>query len=67
MPDGKAVTCRDWANGIWRQKLNGGEPKRLEGLPEEKLYAYGWSRDGKQFAFTRGTEIHDVVLITGSK
>jgi len=33
-------------------------------LPEEKLYAYGWSRDGKQFAFTRGTEIRDVGLIT---
>ena len=67
MPDGKAVTYRDWTNGIWKQELSGGEPKRLEGLPEEKLYAYGWSRDGKQFAFTRGTEIRDVVLISNNK
>jgi Tol biopolymer transport system component len=62
-PSGNAVTYRDWNNGIWQQDLTGGEPRRLPGLPEEKLYSYGWSRDGKQFAFTRGTEIRDLVLI----
>jgi Tol biopolymer transport system component/DNA-binding winged helix-turn-helix (wHTH) protein len=62
-PDGKAVTYRDWANGIWKQNLEGGEPQRLEGLPEEKLAAYGWSRDGKQLAFTRLVIPRDVVLI----
>ncbi|MEP6925469.1 MAG: winged helix-turn-helix domain-containing protein [Pyrinomonadaceae bacterium] len=62
-PDGKAVTYRDWTNGIWRQDLDGGEPHRLKGLPNEKLYAYNWSSDGKWFAFTRGGEIRDVVLI----
>ena len=66
-PDGQSVTYRDWVNGIWRQSLSGGEPQRLEGLPEEKLFAYGWSRDGKQFAFTRGTEIRDVVLVRNLK
>jgi Tol biopolymer transport system component/DNA-binding winged helix-turn-helix (wHTH) protein len=66
-PDGASLTYRDWNNGIWRQSLEGGEPKRLAGLPEEKLYAYGWSPDGKQFAFTRGTEIRDVVLISGTR
>jgi hypothetical protein len=53
-PDGKAVTYRDWNNGIWQQHLSGGAPRRIAGLPEEKLYPYGWSRDGKLFAFTRG-------------
>lgn len=67
LPDGKAITYRDWANGIWRQDLNGGEPQRLKGLPEEKIYTYGWSPDGKQFAFTRGREIGDAVLIVDSK
>ncbi|MGH9883650.1 MAG: TolB family protein, partial [Pyrinomonadaceae bacterium] len=62
-PDGKSVTYRDSANGIWRQSLEGGEPERLSGLPEEKLYAYAWSRHGKQFAFVRGAEIRDVVLL----
>jgi Tol biopolymer transport system component len=66
-PDGANVTYRDWANGIWKQPLDGSESRRLEGLPAEKLYAYGWSRDGKQFAFARGTEIRDVVLINQGK
>lgn len=66
-PDGKAVTYRDWNSGIWRQDLNGGSPQRIAGLPEEKLYSYGWSRDGKLFAFTRGTEIRDLVLIQNAK
>jgi len=66
-PDGKAVTYRDWANGIWRQPLRGGNPERLTGLPEEKLYAYAWSRDGKQFAFVRGAEIRDVILLRNIK
>lgn len=67
MPGGRAITYRDWINGIWKQDLDGGEPVRLEGLPQEKLYAYGWSRDGKWFAFTRGMEIRDVVLVSDSK
>lgn len=62
-PDDKAVTYRDWANGIWQQPIAGGNPERLKGLPEEKLYAYSWSHDGKQFAFVRGSEIRDVVLL----
>lgn len=66
-PDGKTVTYRGWNNGIWRQNLTGGAPERIAGLPEEKLYSYDWSRDGKLFAFTRGAEIRDLVLIQNSK
>lgn len=62
-PDGKAVSYRDWINGIWRQDLSGGAPQRFEGLPEEKLFSYGWSPDGKSFAFARGATSRDVVLI----
>ncbi|MCA1593260.1 MAG: winged helix-turn-helix domain-containing protein [Acidobacteria bacterium] len=67
MPDGKAVTYRDWANGLWKQSLEGSEPERLGGLPQAKIYAYGWSRDGKYIAFTPGTEIRDVVIIHNIK
>jgi hypothetical protein len=62
-PDNKAVCYRDFGNGVWRQPLEGGPPNRLKGLPEEKSYVYGWSRDGKLFAFTRGRELGDAVLI----
>jgi Tol biopolymer transport system component/DNA-binding winged helix-turn-helix (wHTH) protein len=64
--DGKAITYRDWGQGIWRQSIEGGPPQRVPGLPEEKIYANAWSRDGKMFAFTRGVEIRDVVLISGA-
>ena len=66
-PDGNAVCYRDWANGIWRQEINGGPPQRLRGLPEEKIYSFGWSPDGKSFVFTRGRAIRDAVLITNPK
>lgn len=62
-PDGTAVCYRDWANGIWRQEIKGGPPQRIRGLPEEKIYSFGWSPDGKSFVFTRGRSIRDVVLI----
>jgi serine/threonine protein kinase/Tol biopolymer transport system component len=62
-PDGKALTYRDWINGIWKQNLAGGEAQRLTGLPEEKIFGYGWSRNGRHFAFTRNIESRDVILL----
>jgi Tol biopolymer transport system component/DNA-binding winged helix-turn-helix (wHTH) protein len=62
-PEGDAVCYRDLGNGVWRQSTEGGAPKRLEGLPEEKAYLYNWSRDGKLFAFIRAREIGDAVLL----
>lgn len=62
-PDSQAVIFRDAEFGYWRQNINGGEAQRLDGLPEEKLYNFAFSKDGKQFAFVRGQEIRDVVLI----
>ncbi len=61
--DSKAITYRDWVSGIWRQSIDGGAPERLPGLPDEKIFANGWSRDGKLFAFVRGVTPRDVVLI----
>ena len=63
MPDSQAIAYRDWFNGIWKQPLAGGEPTRLEGLPEEKLFVYAWSPDGKRFAFVRGDEVLDLILL----
>jgi len=66
-PDGKALTYRDWVMGLWRQPVDGGALERIPGLPQEKIFPYDWSHDGKFLAFTRGTEIRDVVLISNSK
>ena len=65
-PDSKAVTFRDDAFGYWKQPIDGGPPSRLQGLPNEKLYNMSWSKDGKWFAFVRGQEIRDVVLLTNT-
>ncbi len=62
--DGRSIAYRDWANGIWSQAVDGGEPKLIGGLPQEKLYHFDWSQDGKLFGFVRGAEIRDAVLIT---
>ena len=66
-PDGKAVVYGDSNYGYWRQPIEGGEAVRMENLPKERLYNFAWSNDGKQFAFVRGTEIRDVVLISNTK
>jgi Tol biopolymer transport system component/DNA-binding winged helix-turn-helix (wHTH) protein len=66
-PDGTAVTYRDWRNGVWRQNLKGGTPERLAGLPEERFFGYGWSRDGKWFAFTRVIHTGNVLLMIDSR
>lgn len=66
-PDSKAIVYRDFSYGYWMQRIEGGEPQRIEGLPKEKLYNFAWSKDGKQFAFVRGQEIRDVVLFRNGK
>lgn len=67
-PDGAGITYRDWSNGIWQQPVSGGAPpSRLENLPQEKLFDYGWSPGGKRFAFVRGAAFSDVVLISNTK
>lgn len=62
-PDSRAVAFRDWNGGYWLQSIKGGEPRKMEGLPNEKFYNFAWSKDGRQFAFVRGQEIRDVVLL----
>jgi hypothetical protein len=58
------VLYRDKVEGYCVQELNGGPPKKLKGLPAEKLYNFAYSKDGKYFAFVRGVEMRDAVLIT---
>lgn len=63
-PDGKSITYPDEVNGIWSQPSLSGPPVRLENLPQDKLFAHAWSRDGKQLAFGQIREVRDAVLIT---
>ena len=61
-PDSRSVAFRDIYSGIWLQPVEGGPAKKIDGLPDEKLYNFAWSKDGRFFAFVRGEEKRDVVL-----
>lgn len=64
LPDGSAIVYRDFAEGLWHQPLSGGPPEKMPDIPAERIYFFDWSRDGRQFAMSYGSEFRDVVLVT---
>jgi DNA-binding winged helix-turn-helix (wHTH) protein/Tol biopolymer transport system component len=63
-PDGKSVVYRDFGPSLWKQNLVGGEPEKILEFPDEVIYSFDWSFDGKNFAVAHGEDIRNVVLIT---
>jgi Tol biopolymer transport system component len=66
-PDGKVieyVLTREGVSNIWQQKLTGGPPKQITGFKSGLIFAFDWSRDGKQLALARGSESSNVILIS---
>jgi len=63
-PDGLSIIYRDFTSGLWRQLLAGGQPEKMAGLPDEKIYFFDWSKDGASLAMSYGSEFRDVVLIS---
>jgi eukaryotic-like serine/threonine-protein kinase len=66
LPDGKALaysyTC-DGVSNLWIQPLDGGKPKRLTEFGAEQITFFDWSRDGRQLALLRVSEMNDVALL----
>jgi Tol biopolymer transport system component len=65
--DGRALDYIDTRGGIsnlWSLPLDGGAAKQLTNFTSGQIFSFDLSRDGKQFAFSRGTVIDDVVLIS---
>jgi len=65
--DGRAilyVITRADVSSLWSQSLDGGAPKQLADFSPEQIFSFDLSRDGRWFAFSRGTIIRDVILIT---
>ena len=52
---------------IWRQPVEGGAAKQLTDFKSDRIFAFDWSRDGKQLVLARGTVTRDVVLINNAK
>ncbi len=66
-PDGKALAytlTRKGAGNVWAQPIDGGEPHQVTNFTNGDLFAFAWSPDGKQFAFSHGRGKSDVVMIS---
>ena len=66
-PDGRAIHYLDNRGGssnLWSRPIDGGPPKQLTDFRGDTLFSFAWSVDGKQLAVSRGTDTHDVVLIS---
>jgi Tol biopolymer transport system component/DNA-binding winged helix-turn-helix (wHTH) protein len=50
---------------IWRQSLDSSQPRKLVlELPDERIFYFAWSPDGKSLAVARGKQTDDAVLLT---
>lgn len=68
-PDYQSIAYANNPGGlsdIWLQPLDGSPPKQRTDFKAEQIIAFDWSRDGRSFAFVRGVETRDVVLIEQS-
>lgn len=63
-PDGRSLVYRDVGPGLWKQDLAGGKPEKLLEFPDEVIYSFDWSRDGRWFAIAHGEDVRNVVLLT---
>jgi Tol biopolymer transport system component len=66
-PDGSALTYVDSRSGvsnIWSQPLDGGPPVQLTNFKSDLIFAFEWSRDGRQLACARGIVTSDAVLFS---
>jgi eukaryotic-like serine/threonine-protein kinase len=65
--DGKSLLYTVNVNSVsnvWSQPLAGGPPVQITDFKDSLMTGFAWSRDGKQFAATRGALMRDAVLIT---
>jgi Tol biopolymer transport system component len=68
--DGKSILYtvnRNNVTNVWSQPVEGGAPKQVTDFKDSLMTGFAWSRDGKQFACTRGMLRRDAVLITNLK
>ena len=67
-PGDKALAfllTRNRATNIWEQPLSGGSPVQVTKFTSGDMFAFAWSKDGKQLAFSRGQRKTDAVMMSG--
>ena len=66
-PSGKALQyalTRNGATNIWEQPVTGGAAHQLTKFTSGLIFHFDWTRDGKDLLLERGTENHDVILMS---
>jgi Tol biopolymer transport system component len=58
------VVTSGGTSNIWSQPITGEPAKQLTNFKSDRIFAFAWSRDGKQLMYSRGTVSSDVVLIS---
>jgi serine/threonine protein kinase len=67
-PDSKAIAfllSRNKATNIWELPLAGTGLVPITKFPSGDMFAFDWSSDGRQLAFSRGQRKTDVVMMSG--
>jgi eukaryotic-like serine/threonine-protein kinase len=59
--------ARDNADNIWSLPLDGGPARQLTNFKSGLIFAFEMSRDGKQIALSRGSQMDDVILLRDSQ
>ncbi len=71
LPDSKGLVYVETNNDIsnlWSQPLDPtAAPKQITDFRSGRIFAFDWSRDGKQLALARGLETREIVLISNLK
>jgi Tol biopolymer transport system component len=65
-PDGLGIdyaVMRGGVGNVWRQPINGGEPKQLTKFTTLGLASPAWSADGKTLFTIRGLDSNDIVIL----
>ena len=65
--DGKGlytILQREGAGNVWYLPFDGSAPKQVTRFPSGQMFAFGFSKDGKQLAVGRGNTRSDVVRIS---
>jgi Tol biopolymer transport system component len=66
-PDGRSiiyVLSRAETSALWSQSIAGGPPQLLADFGAQQVYSLSLSPDGKTLAYSRGSFVRNVVLIT---
>lgn len=62
-PDGRAIVYKDTKQGLWRMNADSGEREKIELFDDFRVGHFAWSSDGKNFLYSGGVEVHELVIL----